>query len=63
MDVTSDNFRSLLPAIKGHIHSADFIAIDEEMTGIQDRLGKISANDSPAERYEKMVSIEEYLHR
>ena len=55
MDVTSENFAELLPAIKQHIADAVFIAIDEEMTGIQDRAVRISADDAPAERYKKMV--------
>ena len=55
MDVTSENFSTLLPVIKQQIAGAAFIAIDEEMTGIQDRLSRITADDSPAERYSKMV--------
>lgn len=63
MDVTSDNFISLLPVIKEQIARAAFIAIDEEMTGIQDRLGKISADDLPAERYAKMVNYPSLVAR
>lgn len=62
MDVTSENFGELLPAIKQHIADAAFIALDEEMTGIQDRAVRISADDAPAERYKKMVSLI-YGHR
>ena len=57
MDVTAENFSALLPVIKQQIEGAAFIAIDEEMTGIQDRLSKISADDSPSQRYLKMVSM------
>ncbi|CAM9190358.1 unnamed protein product, partial [Ectocarpus fasciculatus] len=57
MDVTSENFGELLPAIKQHIADAAFIALDEEMTGIQDRAVRISADDAPAERYKKMVPV------
>lgn len=34
MDVTRDNFVSLLPLIKHSIASADFIAFDTEFSGI-----------------------------
>jgi hypothetical protein len=33
MDVTRDNFASLLPLIRESIHKADFIAFDTEFSG------------------------------
>lgn len=34
IEVTKNNFKSLLPTILTHIKEADFIAFDTELTGI-----------------------------
>lgn len=55
MDITAENFRVYLPVMKEQLAGAAFVAIDEEMTGITDRQNRITANDTPSERYRKMV--------
>lgn len=55
--VTRDNFQEIYPRLKLEIQNATFVAIDEEMTGIQDTQarGRNSKIDTPDARYLKMV--------
>ncbi|GAB6021420.1 Poly(A)-specific ribonuclease pnldc1 [Chamberlinius hualienensis] len=53
MDVTSANFKELLPAIEAAINEATFLTIDAEFTGLN--VAKtLHAYDTPEERYSKL---------
>ena len=56
MDVTRENFASLLPSISEAITEASFIAIDGEFTGLTNGSFNVTAYDSPDERYFKLHS-------
>ncbi|CAG8473468.1 8579_t:CDS:10 [Paraglomus occultum] len=54
MDVLKNNFTELLPTIKQAIDEADFIALDTELTGLSERIGRNRSFDSPQARYAKV---------
>ncbi|KAL1923300.1 uncharacterized protein VTP21DRAFT_8280 [Calcarisporiella thermophila] len=53
MEVLRDNFGKLLPMIKEAIRKADFIAIDTELTGLNEPPERENLLDDPGTRYEK----------
>lgn len=57
MIVNSDNFHTVYSSVREHIFSADFISIDEEMTGIHNKQNRNKRDDTPSKRYEKMLPV------
>ncbi|RZF45247.1 hypothetical protein LSTR_LSTR010391 [Laodelphax striatellus] len=54
MEVTRENFKTLLPTIKADIDEAEFFAIDGEFTGLTINGIAITPFDTPAEYYKKL---------
>ncbi|XP_072155303.1 poly(A)-specific ribonuclease PARN isoform X2 [Bemisia tabaci] len=54
MEVTKDNFQSLLPDIKKSIDEASFLAIDGEFTGLNDGGPRANPFDTPAQYFDKI---------
>jgi poly(A)-specific ribonuclease len=58
MQVTKENFGSILPSVLEAIESSDFIAFDLEFTGLgMDKNDRIHVMDTSQERYEKTARI------
>ena len=57
MDVTASNFTQCAEEFEQHLASADFVAIDEEMTGIMMDETQPGFGDSCEERYAKMCKV------
>jgi len=53
MDVTKDNFHSVLKNLDDDLEKSTFLAIDTEFTGLEDDV-RLSALDTPEERYTKL---------
>ena len=51
VNVTKSNFLSSLHDLLLHLHTASYIAIDEEMTGIRINKSKPNKAELPSERY------------
>ncbi|XP_012227812.2 pre-piRNA 3'-exonuclease trimmer-like isoform X1 [Linepithema humile] len=61
-EVTNLNFNKIYPHLERVLRNANFIAIDTELTGIEDNENKNSLFDSTEERYEKQRSnIQSYI--
>ncbi|KAG9294617.1 hypothetical protein G9A89_008096 [Geosiphon pyriformis] len=54
MEILKDNFQELLPTIEKAIKEADFIALDTELTGLNDRIEQIKIFDDPQSRFTKV---------
>jgi hypothetical protein len=58
MDVTRDNFSAAVDALEALLPTAEFVAIDEEMTGIMlDKSTAPHAGDTLETRYQKMKRV------
>jgi hypothetical protein len=57
MDVTKDNLNEAIEDLLKHLPSCDFIAIDEEMTGIDIKGARNSRADTSNTRYLRMVDV------
>ncbi|RIA82081.1 ribonuclease H-like domain-containing protein [Glomus cerebriforme] len=54
MEILKDNFHQCFPLIQEAIEGADFIAIDTELTGLNERIERIKTFDDPQSRYTKV---------
>lgn len=57
MDVTKQNFNEVLPTVLEKLQTCKFVSLDLEMSGIYstDRSKRIRKDDTPAQRYSKMI--------
>ncbi|CAJ1387271.1 unnamed protein product [Effrenium voratum] len=62
MDVTRQNFDEVAREIEALLPSVDFVAIDEEMTGIGLPGVQEAVGDTPAERYSKMRTVASWFN-
>ncbi|GES92892.1 poly(A)-specific ribonuclease PARN-like [Rhizophagus clarus] len=54
MEVIKNNFHELFPIVQEAIEGADFIAIDTELTGLNESIERIKTFDDPQSRYTKV---------
>ncbi|CAG8545102.1 6348_t:CDS:10 [Diversispora eburnea] len=54
MEILKKNFHDLLPIIQEAIKDADFIALDTELTGLNEHIERIKSFDDPQSRYTKV---------
>ncbi|CAB4464086.1 unnamed protein product [Rhizophagus irregularis] len=54
MEIIKNNFHELFPIVQEAIEGADFIAIDTELTGLNESIERIKTFDDPQSRYTKV---------
>jgi poly(A)-specific ribonuclease len=55
--VTRGNFKAVLPELLQQLQTCEFVSFDEEMSGIETKESRNRKDDTPEERYRKMIQV------